>query len=92
MKPWKPSRRERRVLLALLSGASNLSGYPVGHAAQVGSGRVYITLGRLEALGWVTKRAGEDGTSQGERRFYSLTPHGRSQVMRLLGLKDWGDA
>jgi DNA-binding PadR family transcriptional regulator len=87
-KPWKPSRRERRVLLALLSGASSLSGYPLGRVAQVTSGRVYITLAKLERLGWVDSEW-QAGPHVGERRrFYHLTANGRRRVMDLLGLED----
>jgi DNA-binding PadR family transcriptional regulator len=87
-KPWKPSRRERRVLLALLSGASNLSGYPLSRVAQARSGTVYAVLDRLEACGWV---AGEFRESRGEpkaRRFYTLTPEGRKAAMLFLKLED----
>jgi DNA-binding PadR family transcriptional regulator len=83
-RPWKPSRRERRVLLALLSGASNLSGYPIGRAAQVGSGRVYVTLAKLEKQAyWVVR-----DQVPGGRAFYRLTPAGRHAVMGLCGLED----
>jgi DNA-binding PadR family transcriptional regulator len=86
-KPWEPSRRERRVLLALTSGASNLYGNTVIRASQVGSGTVGKVLARLEANGWVT---GEfhtqvDGTS---RRCYALTPEGRKAALGFLRLED----
>jgi DNA-binding PadR family transcriptional regulator len=86
-KPWEPSRRERRVLLALTSGASNLYGLTIIRASQTGSGTVGEVLARLEANRWV---AGEyhtqvDGTS---RRCYALTPEGRKATMLLLRLED----
>lgn len=90
---WRPGpyrrrvpRSDRRVMLALLSGAANLSGYPLARAAQVGYGRVYVILARLENAGWVT---GEWGTPDAEgkrRRFYRLTGGGRAQAMTVLGL------
>lgn len=52
-KPRKRSRGECRVLLALMTGATNLSGYPLAKAAQVGFGAVYVILGRLERAGLV---------------------------------------
>lgn len=82
-------RRARRVLLALLSGAGNLSGYDLGRVAQAGSGAVYPVLDRLEAAGWVT--AGwdpEETPNGGRRRYYALTPYGRVRVMGVLGLTD----
>ena len=85
-RPWKPNRRERRVLLALLTGASNLSGYPLARAAQVSYGYVYVALARLERFGWVT---GEWGVGPSpRRRFYQLTPMGRERAMLRLGLED----
>jgi DNA-binding PadR family transcriptional regulator len=90
-KQWKPNRRERRVILALLSGASNLSGWPLGNAAQVSSGSVYVCLARLERLGWVTGEQGPE-TGHGRRRFYRLTELGRSCGMKALGLEASDDA
>jgi PadR family transcriptional regulator, regulatory protein PadR len=85
---WKPSRRERRVLLALLSGASNLSGYPLSRTAQVAGGHVYVILARLERQGWVTGEW-ETGKPEGERRrFYALTPEGRKVALLFLKLED----
>lgn len=82
-------RKDRRVMLALLSGASNLSGYPLSRAAMVGSGSVYVILARLERrLGGVAGEWGEFTPNGGRRRYYRLTPEGRTRVMELLGLKD----
>jgi PadR family transcriptional regulator, regulatory protein PadR len=86
-KPWKPGRRQRRVLLVLLSGAPNLSGYPIGRAAQAGSFTVYPVLDRLEDCGWVTGEWGPGKPGSGRRRFYKLTPEGRKAVLLLLGLE-----
>jgi DNA-binding PadR family transcriptional regulator len=86
-KPWKPSRRERRVLLVLLSGASNLSGYPAGRAAQVSSWTVYRVFDRLEARGWAAGEWGPGQPGSGRRRFYSLTPEGREAALGFLKLE-----
>jgi DNA-binding PadR family transcriptional regulator len=86
-KPWKPNRRERRVLLALLSGAGNLSGYPLGRTAQVGSLTVYRVLDRLEDRYWVIGQWEADKPKGERRRFYTLTPVGRTAVLGLLKLE-----
>lgn len=91
-KPWEPGRKDRRVLLVLLAGAGELSGYPISRAAQVGSGHVYTILGRLERLGWVESDWQQDPPAgqPGRRRFYRLTARGRSGAMMALGLKESG--
>jgi DNA-binding PadR family transcriptional regulator len=84
-------RSHRRVMLVLLSGAARLSGYPISRAAMTGAGHVYIALGKMERLGWVT---GEWETPDplpegaGRRRFYQLTLVGRVNVLAILGLQD----
>jgi DNA-binding PadR family transcriptional regulator len=85
--PWKPSRRERRVLLALLSGAPNLSGYPLSRTAQVSSFTVYRVLDRLEDRYWVIGEWEAGKPKEERRRFYALTPVGRTAVLRLLKLE-----
>jgi PadR family transcriptional regulator, regulatory protein PadR len=82
------TRRRRRVLLALLADAADMSGYPLCRAAQVGPGTVYPLLGHLENAGWVT---GEWDTKTapngGRRRFYRLTDEGRAAVAAALKLE-----
>ena len=86
-------RSHRRVMLVLLTGAGRLSGYPICRAAMTGPGTVYLVLERMEKRGWV---AGEWETpdplpgDRPRRRFYRLTPEGRSAVMELLGLEEAG--
>jgi PadR family transcriptional regulator PadR len=80
-------RSDRRVLLALLSGAANLSGYPLARTAQVRYGRVYVILDRLENAGWVTGQWGP-GEVDKRRRFYRLTDDGRPRAMATLGLEE----
>ena len=83
------TRKNRRVLLVLLSGATNLSGYPICRAAGTGSGTVYPLLARLEREGWVTSEWGPVFTDDGlRRRFYQLTADGRSEAYRMLGLEE----
>jgi DNA-binding PadR family transcriptional regulator len=86
----KPTRRTRRVLLVLLTGASNLGGYTISHLAGVNSGLVYLTLDRLEDAGWVTSDREErfDGKPRG--RFYRLSRQGRAKAIGLLGLEGTG--
>lgn len=85
---WKPNRRERRILLVLMTGAPGLSGYPISRLAQTGSGSVYPTLARLEKLGWATsERDTVETPNGGRRRFYKLTVTGRENVARLLGIQ-----
>lgn len=80
-------RSHRRVMLALLSGAPGLSGYPLSRLAQVGSGTVYIALARMESRGWVVGDWGTPDANGNRRRFYTLTPKGRAAVTLLLGLE-----
>lgn len=87
-------RSHRRVMLVLLTGAQGLSGYPIGRAAMVGSGSVYLILARLERLGWVsseweTPNPLPDG--HGRRRFYRLTDEGRRHALEVLGLGEGGN-
>ena len=94
--PFRLTRRNRRILLVLLSGASNLGGFMIMRQARVGSGTLYPLLARMEARHWVEFEV--DGqraapvTSRGRRAgLYRLTPAGRAQVMGLLGLEEAGD-
>ena len=82
-------RSHRRVMLVLLSGAPQLSGYPISRAAMVGAGNVYIILRRMENLGWVASDWDPDPPPgmEGRRRFYELTAEGRRRVLEVLGLR-----
>jgi DNA-binding PadR family transcriptional regulator len=81
-------RRARRVLLVLLSGAGNLSGFVISQAAQTGAGTVYPVLARLEREGWVTSDwESPEPADRPRRRFYKLSEEGRVQAMRLLRLE-----
>lgn len=86
-KPWSPGRRDRRVLLAILSGASNLSLLTVSRVAQVSPRRAALTMAQLEGLGWIDRLHGH-GTGPPRRRFYWVTSTGRAAVMSALGLED----
>ena len=87
----KPTRATRRVLLVLLTGASNLSGWPIGHISGTGAGSVYVVLARLEREGWVTSCWEERFDGRPRRRFYALTRQGRAKAIGLLGLQVAGD-
>jgi DNA-binding PadR family transcriptional regulator len=83
-------RSHRRVMLALLAGLPRMSGYPLCRLAQVGSGTVYPVLERLEKRGWVESEWEDPNPlppGQGRRRFYRLTPAGRKNILRLLGVE-----
>lgn len=86
----KPTRGVRRVLLVLLTGADNLSGYPIGRAAAISFASVYNALDRLENAGWITGEFEGQPGARPRRRFYRLTPEGRSLATGLLGL-EWHD-
>jgi DNA-binding PadR family transcriptional regulator len=84
----KPTRATRRVLLVLLTGAGELSGYPISRAAMVGPGHVYVLLARLERIGWVASDW-QESVPHGQpspRRFYQLTRYGRAMALKMLGL------
>jgi DNA-binding PadR family transcriptional regulator len=83
-----PTRATRRVLLVLLTGAGELSGFPISRAAMVGSGHVYVLLARLERAGWVASEWQENVPRgrPGPRRFYQLTRYGRAMALTMLGL------
>ena len=85
-KPWEPSRRERRVLLALLSGA-NLHGLTIMRLSQTGSRTVYPLLARLESRGWVTEEFREK-PGEKARKVYTLTRQGRKVALGFLRLED----
>jgi DNA-binding PadR family transcriptional regulator len=80
--------RHRRLLLALLTGATNLSGYPACRVAHVGPATFYPVTERLERAGWVTSRWEQDPPpkQEGRRRFYELTWYGRAMTLNRLGL------
>ena len=85
--PFRLSGPARRVLLVLLSGAGNLSGYVITQAAHVGSGSAHPLLATLEREGWAHSAWGP-GEPGKRRRFYALTAEGRARVMGLLGLEE----
>lgn len=85
----KPTRRTKRVLLVLLTGAGKLSSYPIARAAQVSGGHVYVILARLEREGWVASAWEDRPVNPAQRRrFYQLTRVGRAQALTLLGLEN----
>lgn len=81
----KLRRRDRRVVIALLTGAGNLSGFPLATLAQVSTARVYRVLDLMEDAGHVTAHWGDGPRPR--RRFYRLTPDGCAWAHRTLGLK-----
>jgi DNA-binding PadR family transcriptional regulator len=79
---------ERRILLVLLTGAEELSGFPACRAAQSGPGVFYPLTRRLESAGWVISEwePNPKPDQAGRRRYYQLTINGQQQVRALLGL------
>lgn len=100
MAPDKPpvrlTRRTRRILLVLLSGAGNLGSYAICRAAAIPLGTIYPVLVRLESAGWAEGEWGPliPGTPLRRRyyplrrRYYRLTPKGRYQALALLHLEE----
>jgi DNA-binding PadR family transcriptional regulator len=78
------TRGRKRVLLALLSGASNLHGWRLCTAAQVWSGTLYPFLDHLEAAGWINRVKRTVGHD--ELYCYDLTAEGRLSAAGALRL------
>jgi PadR family transcriptional regulator PadR len=87
-------RSHRRVLLVLLTGAPGLGGSTVARAAMTGYRRTHLILARLERLGWAESdwECPDLLPDRLRRRFYRLTPEGRRQALKALGLKDGQEA
>jgi PadR family transcriptional regulator, regulatory protein PadR len=86
-KPITPSRRTRRVLLVLLTGADNLSGVPIARLVGSGAGGVYRIMSRLEQAGWVTGTWEHNADGTPRRKYYRLTQHGIESAIEMLGLR-----
>lgn len=82
----RPTRRNKRVLLVLLTGAGNLGESTICHAAGV-SVTAHLILARLESAGWAEHWP--EGVYPGGpyRRIYRLTCQGRAKAAGLLGLE-----
>lgn len=78
------TRRMRRVLLALLTDAGNLSMSTIARAAGVSGVSVFACLDKLEARGWMTGTFASGPYPR--RRFYRLTPEGWGFAHQLLEL------
>lgn len=86
-KPAVRGRRERRILLVLLTGADELSIWPIARTARVRTWRVTVTLALLEKVSAVTSEWGVPRRAGGPRpRYYRLTPAGRRWAYEELGL------
>lgn len=79
------TRGRRRVLLALLSGADNLTLWRLGETAQVGEVRLCSFLDHLEHAGWVIRNRRKIDLET--RYCYTLTYHGRMAVLAELSLR-----
>jgi DNA-binding PadR family transcriptional regulator len=58
---------------------------PLGEA--INAGQIYVTLGRLEKAGLVTRR--EDSGAGADRKVYELTPAGQQRVAEWLAEVSW---
>jgi DNA-binding PadR family transcriptional regulator len=58
---------------------------PVGEA--MNDGQIYVTLGRLERAGLITRRVA--GGSSTDRKVYELTPAGQERVTEWLSEVSW---
>jgi DNA-binding PadR family transcriptional regulator len=78
------SDKDKRVLVVLLSDVTNLSGGPLMKLSRTSGPRVYGLLDKLEDAGLVT--AEWEVGPEPRRRFYRLTPDGRTWALNALGL------
>lgn len=78
------TRRRRRVLLVMLSGARNLHGWRLCWTAQIWSGNLYPFLDHLVTAGWAVR---EKRAADGQDRWcYDLTGNGRLLAAAMLRL------
>ena len=86
----KVPRKDRRVLLVLLTGATTLTHVTICKAADVPPGSIAPMLATLEAAGWVTSEWDPPVLRTGppRRRIYHLTDVGRANALLLLGLDE----
>lgn len=83
----KVTDRVRKILDVLLSGEEQLTALNICQRADLWSGTVHPTLAKLERDGWVESvwETSEPLPDRPRRRFYSLTPHGRTRILQALG-------
>jgi DNA-binding PadR family transcriptional regulator len=89
----EPPRSHRRLLLTLLTGATNLGGFTVCQAAQINSGTFYPVIARLgRTFAWVDTAEEvlppDADPGRPPRRFYRLTCKGQQHAAAALGLHD----
>jgi PadR family transcriptional regulator PadR len=88
--PRKPeiraTRRVRRVLLVLLTGADRLDGWKLKQLTDLTGPGVYSAIDRLEDAGWITGEW-EPAASRPRHRYYRLTRSGRAKAIGLLNVK-----
>ena len=82
----RPTRRVRRVLLVLLTGADNLSGITIMQLAGTTGFGAYTVIDRLEEAGWITGEW-DQYMAPPRRRYYKLTRQGRAKAIGLLKLE-----
>ena len=82
----KPTRRTRRVLAVLLTGADGLSGYPIARQAGCGIAATHRILSRLLDAGWVTGQWDHHADGEPRHQYFRLTPEGTRQATRMLDI------
>src|SRR5450755_204069 len=60
---------------------------PLGEA--MNDGQIYVTLGRLEKAGLVTRDGAGASANRPDRKVYVLTPAGEERVAEWLGEVSW---
>jgi PadR family transcriptional regulator, regulatory protein PadR len=82
--------RARRIVVVLLTDATNLSGWTLAKYSRVNSGTLYVWLDRLERAGLIAgvwEEPAADDDDRPRRRFYRLTPDGWVWAWATLGLQ-----
>ena len=77
----RPSQSTLSVLKTLAQAPDGLHGYAIIKETGLASGTLYPILMRLSERGWLERDWVIDALEPGPpRRFYKLTPSGRSQI------------
>jgi hypothetical protein len=83
-----PTRHRKRWLAVLLSGASNIGIITPWLIAGGPAGDVHVMFSQMQKIGWLITHTEPDPGLQPPRKFFGLTPEGRSEVMKLLHLEE----
>lgn len=79
------TQAQRKVATTLMSDPdAQHYGYPLSKNSGVRSGVLYPLLSRWEAAGLIASDWAEPDGSRPRRRYYTLTPAGRTELAALL--------